>query len=659
MPKTSLLRKPGARHKLPKFGVTRRLGRLVFNFGILAVFLAVLTVILIPKGSAQGNSDKHESAFARKADKMLHLVRKAKARDEAEQRSGLPARGKSRLEALAKTVGLQRKADGKVLIDVVVKLAGSSERELNEAGFAIGAKAGDMATLQLEIERLDDLASLASVDKITAAVRRVPNNDRARQSAGIDDLSSQRVVTQTGQGVVVAIIDTGIDFRHADFTVPGTGGQQTRIKALLDMTLYGAQVPDPGWNYVLPGQSAPIGHLYTEGDLNAALQLPKPANQSADSVKQRDKHGHGTHVAGTAAGNGLASPSAGTYSGMAPEADLIVVKASRENDGDASFLTSDIINALQFVQQKAGELNKPFVINLSLGGQLGPHDGTTPDERAIDNLVNSGTGRAVSVAAGNEGDSSIHARATVPAGGSLTMDFNVNGAAYVVDLYQKNSDRFNVTVTSPDGIVLGPVAYDANGFSLPNGQASNQYLSLYNANDDKGDSDPSNDQPDIVLLFNPGAPDGMWKIKLDDADANPNQDFDAWSEGDGVYFSTHVDQHSHLVASPGTARRAITVGAFVTRSSNQAVGSSVFFSSPGPTADERQKPEISAPGYYLYSSRSTDASPNFGTIGTGDDAPVDSTALHRPGRHKHGNARDHRRSRAAAAVESQSNGRRG
>ena len=339
-------------------------------------------------------------------------------------------------------------------------------------------------------QSLSDLAALGSVQKIFASVVRRPLNDRARQSTGIDNSSGQRVVTQTGRGVVVGIIDTGIDFRHLDFTVPGSGGRQTRIKAMLDMTEYGTQSPDPGWNYLLPGQSAVIGHLYTEADINAALQNPKPADQNSDIVKERDKYGHGTHVAGTAAGNGLASPTTGTYAGMAPEADLIIVKASRQNNDEADFDTTDIINALEFVKQKASELGEPFVINLSLGGQVGPHDGTTPDERAIDSLVSGGAGRVVCVAAGNDGDSSIHARGTVPAGGSHTLDYNVNGTASIIDLYQNKSDRFTVTVTSPDGVALGPVSYSANGFSLPGGQASNQYLRIYNANDDKGDADP-------------------------------------------------------------------------------------------------------------------------------------------------------------------------
>ncbi len=598
--------------------------RVLFSLAAALVLSVFIAGGLSLHSSAQGNS--REASFNRKADKILQALRWAADEDRKASLKGKLTNESSAVNRLARIATVKRQADNNVRVNVAITLTDNSETELKAAGFQIQSRVGDVATLDLNVDQLPDLAALESVQKIFASIVRHPLNDRARQSAGIDNGSGQRVVTQTGRGVVVGIIDTGIDFRHADFTVPGSGGHQTRIKAMLDMTEYGTQTPDPGWNYSLPGKSAVIGHLYTEADINAALQNPKPADQNADIVKERDKYGHGTHVAGTAAGNGLASPTTGTYAGMAPEADLIIVKASRQNDDKADFHTADLINGMEFVRQKASDLGEPFVINLSLGGQTGPHDGTNPDERAIDNLVSGGAGRVVCVAAGNEGDASIHARSTVPAGGSQTLDFNLNGTADIIDLYQNKSDRFSVTVTSPDGVALGPVAYDVNGFSFPNGQASNQYLEMYNANDDKGDTDPTNDQPDIVVIFKPSAPNGMWKVNLTDADGNANQPYDAWAEGDGVYFSTFVDNNSHLISSPGTARGAITVGAFVTRSISQTIGGAAPFTSPGPTTDGRQKPDISAAGYYLYSARSSDvADPNFGTIGTGANAPTDST----------------------------------
>ncbi|HEY6229844.1 MAG TPA: S8 family serine peptidase [Pyrinomonadaceae bacterium] len=611
----------------PRF--PRQFSRVLFGLATALILVVFIAGALNLRSSAQGN-DTHgpsarEAAFNRKTDRLLRSVRRAVDEDRAAAAKGQLRSESSAVNRLSRIARIKRQPNGDVRLNVAITLAGDSERELEAAGFRLQSRVGDVATLDVSVDQLPELAALNSVQKIFASVVRRPLNDRARQSAGVDNSSGQRVVTQTGRGVVVGIIDTGIDFRHLDFTVPGSGGHQTRIKAMLDMTEYGTQSPDPNWNYSLPGQAGVIGHLYTEADINSALQIPKPA-QSFDIVKQRDKAGHGTHVAGTAAGNGLASPTAGTYAGMAPEADLVIVKASRQNDGGDDFDTTDLINAMEFVRQKAAELGEPFVINLSIGGQIGPHDGTTPDERAIDNLVNGGAGRVVCVAAGNEGGGSIHARGTISAGGSQTLDFNVNGDAYIVDLYQNKADRFSVTVTSPDGVSLGPIAYDPNGFALPAGQGSNQYLEVFNANDDKGDGDAANDQPNIVLLFKPAAPDGMWKITLQDADSNPNQSYDAWATGDGVYFSNFLDNESHLVASPGTARGAITVGAFVTRSATQTIGTAASFTSPGPTADGRQKPDISAPGYYLYSSRSTDISDsNFGVVGSGGDASVDNT----------------------------------
>lgn len=590
---------------------------------ICAIALVIGTLaVTAQRNDLMGGPD----AFARKADKLLMQVRRAVEEDRAEQRLGTFRKETSQVRRLSRLAGVERKTDNTVTVDVAATLTADSDEELKAAGFPVQARVGDVATLQVDVDRLLELASLSTVRKLFASAYRYPVNDRGRQSAGIDNNLGQRVVSQTGRGVVVGVIDSGIDFRHLDFTVPGSGGRQTRIKGLLDMTVYGTQSPEPNWNYSLPGQSALIGHLYTEADINAALQSAKPADQSTDIVKQRDKSGHGTHVAGTAAGNGLASPSSGTYAGMAPEADLIIVKASRQNDGNATFRTTDTINAMKFIQQRAAELNGPFVINMSLGGQLGPHDGTNVDERAIDNLVNSGPGRAVCVAAGNDGDASIHASGVVPAAGSSTLDVTATSKPQFVDLYTGPSDRFSVTVTRPDGTSLGPVSYDANGFNSPSGQASDQYLQIFNANDNKGDSDPANDQPDIFLVFKENAPTGTWRITLQDADSNANQLFDAWAVGDDVRFSTFVDNNSHVIGSPGTARAAITVGAFVTRSQSLSLGSFAPFTSPGPTADGRQKPEISAPGYYLYSSRSSDvAASQFGTIGTGGNAPTDST----------------------------------
>ncbi|HEV7858636.1 MAG TPA: S8 family serine peptidase [Pyrinomonadaceae bacterium] len=599
-----------------RFQVMLALGLVAF-----IVFSAFIIPALAQQDDAVG---QREAAFAKKADKLLREVRRASETDRVASEKGRVRDAESEVSRLSQVAGVRRLSDGRTSVGVNVELTSRSDEELKAAGFAVRARLGDVATVETEVERLPELAALGSVRKLSAATFLHPLNDRARFQVGIDNFLNQRVVSQTGHGVVVGIIDSGIDFRHQDFTVPGTGGRQTRVKALLDMTSYGTAqagqpIPaDPGWDYTLPGATATIGHLYTEADINTALQSAKPASQTSDVVKERDKNGHGTHVAGTAAGNGMSSPTPGTYAGMAPDADLVIVKASRQNDGTDNFGNDDIINALKFVQQKAAELGEPFVINLSLGGHGGsPHDGTDPDERAIDNLINGGAGRAVCVAAGNEGGSGIHASGNVPAGGDLALGLNAQSNPGSFTLYYANSDRFSMTIRLPNGTTVNSGTFNGE-------PVENTYLTIYNGTDDKQDSDPSNDQSSLFVVFKKGAENlgTNWTFTLHGTGVASDGHFNAWVD-DGSFTSFADD--SRLVGTPGTARGAITVGAYVTRSASLTLGSIAPFSSPGPTADGRQKPDITAPGYYLYSSRSTDVSGVFGTIGTGSNAPTDST----------------------------------
>jgi subtilisin family serine protease len=596
--------------------------RPAFLLGLLFAVAALIPFVTHGAGSVQTVSG--EAALEAKADKLLRHVYHVAIQSKPANANG-PARANAvqELDQLSHLTRVSRNFDETLRVGMIVQLNGGDGEELKAAGFAVGAVVGDIATVETDASRLPELASLASVKRMWASVRRRPLNDRARQGAGIDNASGQRVVSQTGAGVVVATIDTGIDFRHADFTVSGSNGTRTRIKYLLDMTAYNGSTA--GWDYSLPGSTAKIGKLYTESDINTALGTAKPADQNTDIVKERDKAGHGTHVAGTAAGNGLGAPSTpNVYAGMAPAADLIIVKASRENDGTDGFQTDDEINAMQFIQTKAAALGEPFVINMSLGGQAGSHDGTGPDEMAIDNIVNSGAGRVFCIAAGNEGADNIHASTTVPAGGSITLHFNATSDANFIDLYStphgtSSSGRYTVTLTEPDGATLGPVSFSTTGFNNGSGQAFDTSVKLWDALDNKENADPSDDQADIFMVFKTGVKTGQWTIKLDNGGGEPASTFDAW--GDGVTFTDFVDNNSHLVGSPGTARGAITVGAYVARSASQTVGNYAFFTSPGPTADGRQKPDISADGYYLYSSRSSDISDaTIFSYGTGSNA---------------------------------------
>ena len=156
--------------------------------------------------------------------------------------------------------------------------------------------------------------------------------------------------------MLIGVIDTGIDVSHAAFK----SGGSTRIVNYLDQE---------------------TGDEFTQADIDAG--------NAAGSI---DVIGHGTHVAGIAAGNGAGSPNK-KWRGVAPEADLAIVKTT--------FDTADIAVAIKHIFDLADTRNQPCVINLSLGGHFGAHDGSSVSERMIDDL--SGDGRVVVVSAGNEG----------------------------------------------------------------------------------------------------------------------------------------------------------------------------------------------------------------------------------------------------------------
>ncbi|MGB9181513.1 MAG: S8 family serine peptidase [Pyrinomonadaceae bacterium] len=548
-----------------------------------------------------------EALFLLKADPLLQIIRRAGAAQRKSTRtelnglnstSAFNAEARAEVNSLSRIAGVEGWANGATRVSLTVTLKNGDATGLTAAGFAVSARLGQLATIETDVESLPRLASLASVSKLTAAARSYPNNDLSRRAIGVDDVSGQRTVSQTGRGVVVAVIDDGIDFRHPDFTVPGTNGQQTRIKALLDMTVYNPQAPplppDPDWNYILPGATAPIGHLYTEADINAALR-------GQTIIQQRNKTGHGTHVAGTAAGNGLAGPVPGKYAGIAPEADLIIVKASRQNDGTDNFLDTDQVNALAFIQQKATELGEPFVINMSMAGHAGPHDGTRANERAIDEIVGGGAGRAVCISGGSTGDMHAHASGQIAANSDLNLRLNVRNATQVIWLSYAKADSVTVSVTRPDGVQSAAVAFNP---TLAPG-LSNQYMDIYNTLDDKRDTDPQNDQKAMIILLKPGATalgpaPHTWTLTLH-GDSITNGYFDAWASLEGDFIS-HIDD-TRQTTIPGTARGGITVGGYVTRAGDRAIGDYASFSSPGPTADGRLKPEISAPAFTVYSSK--------------------------------------------------------
>jgi subtilisin family serine protease len=334
------------------------------------------------------------------------------------------------------------------------------------------------------------------------------------------------------------------------------------------------------------------------------------------TVRMTDLVGHGTHVMGTAAGNGRATGGglpAGTFKGVAPEADLLAVRAS--TDFGQSFSDNDIVNSLMWVDQKAKALNRPYVANLSMGSQFGPHDGTSLVERAVDNLVGAGKpGKAVVISAGNDGDLDFHAGGQVPRGGRREIGFSVpytyTYAAILLDIWYEGADSLGVGYRRPDGVersqTINPgqpgVCYAPSDYA---------YIICI----DSAANDPANGDKEIIVeLYATYSYAGTWTLLLNGNTVN-NGRYDGWLLGGyGAQWTSAIERRMR-VAVPGTARNAVTVGAYTTKNqwldvnhlvqtTPDQVGQYADYSGDGPTRDGRRKPEITAPGQMIASSLS-------------------------------------------------------
>ncbi len=257
-----------------------------------------------------------------------------------------------------------------------------------------------------------------------------------------------------GRGVLLAVLDSGITW---DLEVFRKTDGSTRIRYLWDQTVTWEQMVTQ--NQIVPERTDDVrygklpdgfslGTEYTAEEINAALQMS--ALDRYRLLPSRDLSGHGTAVAGIAAGKSAD----GLYTGAAPEAELIVVKLGLpENSGgvEEGFpRTTEILRGVTYALRKAGQLNMPLVINLSFGNSYGSHDGSSLLERFLDNASEIGK-TVICVGSGNEGAARGHFA------GNITRDSRVELAvgnyerSLNIQLWKNYSDVFRVRLQSPGG----------------------------------------------------------------------------------------------------------------------------------------------------------------------------------------------------------------
>lgn len=245
-----------------------------------------------------------------------------------------------------------------------------------------------------------------------------------------------------GRGVLLAVLDSGITW---DLEVFRKADGSTRIRYLWDQTV-SEETASMRYGKMPDGFS--LGTEYTAEEINAALQMH--ALDRYRLIPSRDLSGHGTAVAGIAAGKSAD----GFYTGAAPEAELIVVKLGLPgNSGgvEEGFpRTTEILRGVTYALRKARQLNMPLVINLSFGNSYGSHDGSSLLERFLDNASEIGR-TVICVGSGNEGAARGHFA------GNITRDSRVELAVgnyernLNIQLWKNYSDVFRIRLQAPGG----------------------------------------------------------------------------------------------------------------------------------------------------------------------------------------------------------------
>lgn len=375
----------------------------------------------------------------------------------------------------------------------------------------------------------------------------------------------------TGRGCLVAVIDSGIDYFHNDFrNEDGT----TRIVELWDQTL---------------------NRVFTREEINEALRegSRRAARRIVPSV---DASGHGTAVAGIAAGNGRESQ--GFYRGVAYESELLVVKL-----GVADSLgfprTTELMTAIDYVVRRAVDLGKPVAVNISIGNTYGSHDGTSLLETYIDGVSNFGRNTIV-IGSGNEARSGGHISGVLKEGESVNVELSISPyeTGITVQLWKHYVDQFDITLVTPSGSILGPLP-PVIGPQTYNYE-STRILLYY------GEPSPYSKAQEIYFDFIPLYQDylqsGSWIFHL-----TPRKivqgNYDFWLPSSAV-----LNQSTYFLRStpditltiPSTASMAITVGAY-----NSNYQTYADFSGKGFTRVTNQvKPDLAAPGVGIMAPRS-------------------------------------------------------
>lgn len=458
--------------------------------------------------------------------------------------------------------------------DLIIKYSGNLDR-VREVASDVVELQNEYAIITIRESLIMILTQFPEIEYIEKPKRLFFQVANGRRVSCIDAVQDTRFAL-FGQGILVAVIDSGIDYENADFR---NEDGSTRIRYLWDQSLVPAEgrVPPEGYS---------IGAEYTAAQIDEALRQPS-IQERRRLVPSMDTSGHGTAVAGVAAGNGRNSN--GQYAGVAPQSELIVVKLG--NPRKEGFpRTTELMQGLDYVIRKALELRIPVAVNISFGNTYGSHDGTSLLERFIDDISNIWKS-SICIGSGNEAASAGHTSGVMEEDRDTVIQLAVqnNQPTLSIQIWKEYTDIIDISLVSPAGVTVGPIQEVLGPQRFTVGQT--EILLYY------GEPSPYSTAQEIYIDMLPKdtyITGGVWKIVLTPRKIVSGA-YELWlpsenvvNRGTGFLFPTD----NTTLTIPSTASRAITVGAY-----NALTFAYADFSGRGYTREERLvKPDLAAPG---------------------------------------------------------------
>lgn len=416
----------------------------------------------------------------------------------------------------------------------------------------------------------------------------------AMEEAGIINTLNQPFLNLDGSGVLIGIIDTGVDYR---LDILKRSPVNTKIEIMWDQSVNkdNSEVREIlGWqNY--------YGSFYTENNINEALRAYEEGNNPYDYVNVRDENGHGTIVAGLACGN-----SDDDFTGAAPGASLAIVKLKKAKkylrefykikDSAEAYEETDIMMGVKFLADYAAYRRLPLVILCTLCTGSGPRNGETPLGSVLAGMARQSR-VAVITAMGNEGNSRGHVSGIIRGRQTpsvIELNTGNNEKGYVLELWSAGNDIFSVAVISPSGETTGRIPARAGistryRFLLENSEVAIDYRVI----------EPVSGYELIFMRFD-NPVEGLWRIEVYSTD-EVNGEFNAWLPlkqfiSENTFF-LNADA-SRTLCEPAAAGRVISVGGY-----NHNNNSFYIDSGRGYNVYNAVKPDIVAPAVNVYAIR--------------------------------------------------------